>query len=392
MPQPEPEVPTPQPDPQVKAVPFSFRLDPQPEGTEDFELIVSQKDGEVLLDTLIAARTEHGLTVKSADTKFDVTTIYSDPATSKYSMRTYVQVNPDNWHIDERISRTVWGEKEQATIYYTNVPGSLDNLQFTGKQSAGAGYSYSGGNLRLNYDRLLPTDLAYLLLPESGKYIFTEVTSPETHVDFSNANTAVKRKYNKPAGVSKFVSILYGYTEAGDYSKTMILTLANSSPDLDYDLQYPTTVIKEFQLNLSYTDAEGYRHSYFNSGPTVPTEMPFIPKSDFTVTKSEANDFQITFGEDKPTTYTMLWESGDLNANWRIFSSPEETSFKPKEFLENLSTVSLEGKSVSGFTIKSLFSYKAEGYTHQSMNDYNNNPEAYLRKELRESREIRKGF
>lgn len=151
-------------------------------------------------------------------------------------------------------------------------------------------------------------------------------------------------------------------------------------------------MIKEFELSLFYKDAEGYRHTYYHSGASVPTEMPFIPKSDFTVTKAELNDFQIKFAEDKPTTYTMLWESGDLHASWRIFSSPEETAFKPKDFLENLGTVSLEGKSVSGFTIKNLSSYKAEGYNHQSMNDYNNNPEAYLRKDLREYREIRKDF
>lgn len=300
-----------------------------------------------------------------------------------------MQVNSDNWHIDERMSRKVWDETEQATIIYANTPHDWDT-QFAGKQNNGGHFSWRNGNLIVEYSRLLPTDLTYLLVPSLGKYIFAEVNSPETHVDFSNAETAVKRKYNKPAGVTDFTSVLYGYTKAGDYSKTMMLTL--SGPGDDYDLQFPTTVIEEFQVMLLYTDAEGYRHSYTHSGPTVPAEMPFIPKSGFTVTKSEANDFQIQFGEDKPTTYTMLWQSSDLGASWHIYSSPEETAFKPKDFLENLGTISLKGKNVSEFAIKSLSSYKAANYSHQSMSDYNNNPEAYLRKDLREYREIKKNF
>ncbi|WP_162055955.1 hypothetical protein [Pontibacter pamirensis] len=385
--------PTPQLEPQIPSVSFNFRLDPQPEGTEEYELVVSQKDGEVLLDTVIAARTEHTLKVKSADTKFDVTTIYSNPADSKHAIRTYVQVNPDNWHIDERISRTVWSETVPATITYANIPYDGDT-RFAAKQNTGTTFSwpYSTGSLRVSYSRLLPTDLTYLLVPSLGKYIFAEVTSPETHVDFSNAITAEARKYTWPTGVTNRASVLLGYTKAGDYSKTMILYLQNRRPEDTYDVLFPTTVIEEFESILNYTDADGYRHNYVKSGTTVPTEMPFIPKSDFTVTKSEANDFQIQFAENKPTTYTMLWESGELNASWRIFASPEETGFKPEDFLENLSAVFLEGKNLGGFALKNLISQKAEGYSHQSINDYNNTPEAYLRKELREYRGITKTF
>lgn len=215
----------------MKAVSFNFRFDPSPEETEIIELIVSQKDGEVLLDTLIAARKEHALVVKSVDTKFDVTTVYSDPATSKYSMRTYVQVNPDNWHINERIKLIELGETEPATLYYDNIPYWWD-MQFATKQNwdYSARDSEQGAGLIVEYDRLLPTDLVYLLLPYIGEYIFTEVTSPKTHVNFLGASKAVKRKYNRPAGVTEFGSFLNGYTKAGDYSKPMKLYFSYNHP------------------------------------------------------------------------------------------------------------------------------------------------------------------
>ncbi|PRY10889.1 hypothetical protein CLV24_11216 [Pontibacter ummariensis] len=383
--------PTPSPKVEVKDITFNFRLDPMPAATEKFELIVSQKDGEVLLDTLLAPRTAHALSLKSADDKFNITTIYSDPATNKYALRTYIQVNPDNWHIDENISYSEWGETERATIHYTNAP-YWDGIQFTGKQGGTFGATYSGGSIILKYQRLLPTDLTYLLLPESGKYIFAEITSPETHVDFSHASTAVKRRYTKPAGATDFISILFGYTKAGDYRKTMTLTL--SGPGSDYDLQFPTTMIEEFETRLLYTDAEGYRHTYVHNGATVPTEMPFIAKSDFTVTKYEANDFQIKFGENKPNSYTMVWNSEDTNLDgkWNIYLSAAETAFKPKDFLEKLNAKSLKGKSLAGLSLNSLTSYQAKDYTHQSMQDYYNTPELYLKKALREYRTIQRYY
>lgn len=136
--------------------------------------------------------------VRSADTLLDITSVYLDPtiymgtSTDWYSIRTYVQVNPTDWHINERINPMPFDETEAATIYYRNVP-SVEHMRFTSKQSNNWGYTYAGSDLTLTYERQLPTDLAYLMLPASGMYIFTDVTSPETYVDFSQAMPTLKR-------------------------------------------------------------------------------------------------------------------------------------------------------------------------------------------------------
>jgi hypothetical protein len=387
------------PAPQVdaKAVSFNFRLDPLPEETKDFELIISQKDGQVLLDTMLQARTKHELKVNSEDTKFNVTTIYSNPATKKYSMRTYVQVNPDNWHIDDGIYIKTEEQPLNTTIYYNNAISSTHNpsdafVHFGAKQVQLFRFSFHGKNtdaVKIEYGRSFETDLAYLLLADQGKYIFAEVTSPEAHVDFSNAGTAIKRKYNRPAGVPPLTSVLFGYTKAGDYSNPITLYLTSRNPE-EYDLQFPQTMIEEFELMLSYMEFRGYIHQYWHVGSTVPKEMALLPKSDFTVTKSLLNDFQVEFSEDKPSTYDLLWWSrtANLNADWQVFLSPEETAFNMEGFIEKLSAASLKGKTLSDFRLYRVMSQTAKDYTHQSMHDYLNNPQAYLRKELRQYRRI----
>jgi hypothetical protein len=321
-------------------------------------LIVLQKDGKVLLDTLLATSKDHALKVRSDDAKFDFTTIYPDPAISRYYIDTYVQVSKDKWHLNKSSVPVSWGETELATIDYSNIPYDM-LFHFESIQISEWGSSWSNNNQTIQYNRLLPTDLVYMLLPKHRKYMFTEVTSTKTYVDFSKASTAGIRKYTKPAGVTNFSSLLFGYRKAGDRTSRMLLYLP-LLPSEEYDFQFPTTVIEEFDLSLSYTDAEGYHHKYSHTGKTIPAEMNFAAKSDFKVTKSEVNDFQITFGEDKPSSYSTFWEAdADLKAHWNIYFSPEETAFQPKTYLEGLKAEWLAGKDLSSITLHSVYSQKA---------------------------------
>ena len=403
VPQPEPEAPVPdepKQEPEAREVPFTFSFTPSrysydSEVATEFELIVSQKDGKVLLDTLVAAGKNHGLSVRSEEDKFDVTTVYLDPATLNYVMRTYIQVNPDNWRVNQSGLRAIQG-KEPARIHYTNIPtgASTDyslttQVKFSGKNPTGYATDWDyRGNLSVGYARSLPTDTAYLLLTDLGKYIFAEITPGEPRVDFSGAKTAVKHQFDIPAGVAQPYSFLVGHFKKGKYNQHM--TLYFGSGGEDYHLQYPTTVIEEFNLNVTYSDVAGNSHGYYHIGESIPTDLGFLSEADFTVTKPEFNDFQIQFVEDKPTSYYMSWNSEELKVDWRIYLSPEEATLKLKDYLQGLNVGYLEGLDLSGFSLRDVLTYKADGYTHQSLHDYLNDPDAMQRYELKQYRTIYK--
>lgn len=382
--------PAPISKPEVKTLEFDFSYAPFSADTKEVEMLVSQKDGKVLLDTLISARTKHTLTVKSEDTKFNVTTSLFNPLNNSYVIKTYVQVNPDNWHITDNIYNSEPVETEPSTIYYYNVTPENGYL-FGTTQSDTSGSTWYSNNITLEYKRRSNTDLAYLVLVEDGRYIFTEVTASNVFVDFLEASTTEKLNFKKPSGVERFSSTLYGYSKAGDYSQPILLYKSNIF-SVSHDLQYPTTVIKDFDLTIFYRDAEGAFHSYNHVGANIPAEMDFKPKADFAVTKSEFNDFQIEFAENKPSTYFMTWLSGSaaLKIDWKIHLSPEETTFKPKEFIENLNLKFLEGEDFPVLSLYSVTSRTAKDYTHQSMHDYLNNPEAFRNKEQKQYRQIMK--
>ncbi|WP_162054263.1 hypothetical protein [Pontibacter pamirensis] len=381
---------TPLPEPQIPEVKFNFRYDNAAEVAVEVELIVSQKDGQVLLDTLLATRAPHELQVKSKDEKLDITTICKQPGAEWTAIKTYIQVKPENWHIMEQPATEEQFTVEPAKIIYRNVPSSnFMDMKFqtmnTLHENSG---TYYEGILGYYYQRILPEDHAYLFLADLNKYIFAKVDSSETFVDFSNAKTIAKHMFNKPSGVPSFSSVLRGYPTAGNYERGLILFTGAGGND--YDLLYPPSGMAELETEVSYSDPAGSLYTYHHVGVIPPVDFGLLSKPDFTVNKRETNDFQITFGAEKPSTYYMNWITPDTG--WDIYISPEEASFKPKDFLENLKADKLEGKNLSQIILLTVRTRTAKNYTHQALMDYDNNPEAVRRKELRQYRQIEKVY
>ncbi|SFH08215.1 hypothetical protein [Pontibacter chinhatensis] len=376
----------------AKTFNFSFRYDTSLEEAKDYELILSDKGGKVLLDTLLAFNVNHNLSLKSEDTKYNLTTLLIDPIDNSYWIQTYLQVNPDKWRVAYLPSSETPVVKEKADITYTNFPSARD-FYFQSRSLNSYRGSITGNTLTINeFTRLVPTDLAYLLVPSHGKYLFTEITSNQTTADFSKAGNTEKRKFNKPANISSFATFLTGYTKAGDRTSSINLYWSPFIPSEEYDLQFPLTVIEEFYLNVSYKDAGGYSHSYSYIGREVPTELDLSPVSNFTITKSGFEDFGVTFTNDKPTIFNSLWgtEDASIEARWGIFSSPDEANYKPKAFLEGLKSKKLAGKDLSVFKLLTGTSRKVNNYSYSEYYDLWANSKLFKENETRQEKSIYK--
>ncbi len=385
---PEPQEPEP-----VEEFNFTFRNDTYPKEVETYELILSQKDGKVILDTLVAANSNHSFKVMTNDTKFNVSTIAHDPVTDKYRIKTYVQVNPDKWHITEISPLADKKLTSRSTITFDNI--TYDGLFFfQTTQINNMNYGWSNSKVTFTYDRVLPTDIGYFLNPNEEKYMFVDINSAETTADFTNASNALRHTFNVPAGITKFSTSLYGYPAAGAYDQSITLFLSYLLPNRPYDFYYPNSVIEEFTLKNSYTDAGGAHHSYSNNGTTIPLDFEFAPKADFTVTNKTLDGFQVTFEDDKPSTYTSGWSSTDtdLDASWHVSISPDETNFKYSDYLHKINSKLLAGKNLSAFQLKLINSQKVKDYTHQDVLDYKADPNLYFNSKLKQSRFIQKSY
>jgi hypothetical protein len=372
---------------------FNFAYDTSPK-VLDFELIISQKDGKVLLDTLIASHASHNLHVKSTDTKFDVTTILYDQKNNYYYVKTYGQVDPNNWHINKAGSPSPAIAREKTSIAYKNLPINNLNVLFMAREFGSGQLSLSNNTISVNYNRIKPTDMAFLLLPERGKYFFNEITAAENVIDYSEAKDVVKHKYNKPAGITGFRSYLYGYNSDGESSFLYYLFgFGGVVATAEYDLQSPSSGFTGYNLDLQYYDAEKHWHTYKFLNTSIPSEVAFEAASDFTVTKSGFDDFQISFATEKPSTYSTGWNPTDENykIRWDFFNSPEETSFKPKAYIENLKSKILPDKPVS-LKLVSVTSYKAKDRSHQAYLNHMSVPAEHTNNPMKHYRTIVKYF
>ncbi|SFH08195.1 hypothetical protein [Pontibacter chinhatensis] len=386
-------VPTPEP---VKTFDFSFRYDTYLKA-KDYELILSDKDGKVLLDTLLAVNSNHSLSVKSEDTKHDLTTILLDSTNNICVMETFLQVNPDKWHLNFSPTTSSTSFKhEKAEIIYTSVPYDR-NFHFRTKYRFGSGYtaSWPGNNFVIkDFDRAVPTDLAYILLPSHGLYLFTELTSSQTTADFSEAGKTEKRKYKKPSNVTDYKTNLVGFTKAGDPDSRLDLYWSNFYPSEEYDLQFPPTGIEEFDLGVSYEDADGYFHNYHYSGKQIPTEIDFSTTSDFTVSKSEFDDFMISFTTDKPDIYNSHWVAIDPShtVNWIVYGSSDVTSYRLKTFLEGLKSKKFAGLDLPQLELLTVSTLKFKNHTYQEYLNIKANASLSSYNKVEQSRLIMKTF
>lgn len=378
------------PQPVAETSEFNFRYDTYPK-VENFELILTQNDGSVLLDTLLASHKNHSISVKSADTKFNVTTLLFDQASGWYDVKTYTQINPSNWHINSS-GTTTTSQREETKITYTNLPSDDSNMNFSSLNSGSWGFMGFGNTFTVDFNRLLPSDKTYLILPNYGKYILTDITTTQKTIDFSEARNTIKTQYNKPAGITNFRASLYGYASGGLSNHRLRLFGGRARPTSEYDLQYPPTSFDLFDLNLYYLDSDKNLHFYIYKGiSTVPTEIEFLGEADFDVTSSEFNDFQITFDTNKPTIYSTLWTSTDttkLKANWKVYASPEDNKFKPRTFLEKLYSKSLADKPLPAFKLVFTASQKAKDRDYQEFLDHLLNPTVRKNDPIKHFREI----
>jgi hypothetical protein len=382
------------PQPLAETSEFNFRYDTYPK-VENFELILTQNDGRVLLDTLLSSHTNHSIKVKSADTKFNITTLFFNQGTGWYDIKTYTQVNPNNWYINN--SRTTTNEqREETKITYTNVPSYDSNFNFSSLNLSSWGSFWSGNLGIVNFEKLLPSDKAYIIFPSYGKYILTDIATAPYTADFSEAKNTVKTQYNKPAGITYFRASLYGYPSGGLPNQRLRLFGGRALPTSEYDLQYPPTGFDLYDCNLYYLDSEKNLHFYIYKGiSAVPTDPEFLEKADFVANRVEFEDFQIAFNANKPSVYSTLWFSADttkLKANWEVYAAPENNSFKPKAFFEKLNTKTFSDKSLPAFKLTTVVSKKAKGHDYQTYLDHMLNETIRKNDPIKHYREITKYF
>ncbi|PVY40694.1 hypothetical protein [Pontibacter virosus] len=397
--------PKPETSPELATFEFTLSFKPAYINTAEFELIVAQENGSVLLDTLLTASETHWIKLKTDDQTFDVTTITSNESIQGpdyHLIRTYTGVNPDKWMLNENLNYSVNTYNEETTlnskVRYTNLPYNYGGFSFhsTLLGSYTAGTSSQSRDIQIgSYTRIFPNNYTYLLLPDLGKYIYSAANDFDVTVDYSTAGTLEMHDFVKPNGLLLHYANLNGYHNTGNYVNPLQVynsvkakTSHNLINPIKHDLMVPPALFESFELSLTFRNSVNNELNYYKLTEEIPTDLSFLKEPDFTVGTTNPEILQITTGQDKPTNYTLNWFTTDrnkLNAAWLVTLPDESKSFNVKAYQQSLQkSILLKDKDLSVLRLNSVQWSKATSYTYQSFLDYLFDPEGMKKKGLKE--------
>ncbi|RAU83728.1 hypothetical protein [Pontibacter arcticus] len=374
--------------------------------TAEFEVLISQQDGKVLLDTLLNAAYDHPLKITSKDAKLNITTItkYTDIDPAYYGISTFMQVDPDTWEITESYDNfygaASYTHTAQARSKITyNIPTLNKNFNyydhyFSATNYPGSGGTYSSDNYDITYQRMLPSSLTYLLLPQRGKYFFKEVTTDNVRVEESEAKDVTKHNFILPEKFTVNSVYLDGYQKAGIYQDPLKIyhtVMVNifyppaEKPSLPH-LMYPEKIFEEYELLTTLGDADKNAYSYYSVVKNIPADLSFISKPNYNIVSKAFNNFKIEFSKEKPTYYALhlLTDAKVLHSNWLVQLPAEMTSFNADNFIKSLNPKLLRDKNLNSFNIKTVIIADATGYGYQDFFGYVFDSEELQKKKIRQ--------
>jgi hypothetical protein len=339
------------------------------QGQDQWELIINEPSGKLLLDTVAPANTTIKAHLQTTSRLVNVSTVIYDASYNFYTALTYRNVNPRSWTglpfpgntlvpVDTLTSTT-------ATAYYTHPPylsnpnGGYNYIWMSDYIASGgvntvdyepAYPAYQpGGLLTLNYQRHLNNPV-YLLFPQLGLYNFHQppVSGNDT-VDLSHIDTAVMINYSLPSSFSPQSAWLMGYADTADPTKSMTLYNNFFDGSLPVDVEFPSRGIPACQLIFSAGNAATNEYLTYDGYVSHPaSSINWLTAADYTLRSNAQDSFAVSFGSQTPSIYTMNWIAGPVY--YEIYSAPDGATLHPFTWFSHLGSKLLQNQPLTSLT------------------------------------------
>ena len=357
---------------------------------DQWELIISEAAGKVLLDTVAPVNTALRANLHLNVYEVNVTSVFYNAALNRYNVTTYRNVNPQAWTAlpspylnipqEDTLSPTV------ATTYYTHPP-YLSNFESSDFNDilvsdntisvglpAASNYqpsdpAYQPGGLLTAYSFHYGNNSTYLLFPQLGLYNFhTPPATGNDTVDLTHMDTAVMINYSLPPTFNMLSTNLFGYTDTTNLSRSMLLFENDYGSYFQYpaDLEYPPSGVQAY-----FSEIQGVNNNtdeyigYFTYGTKVPSSINWPTTANYTVHANLQDSFAVSFNGVSPAYYTMNWQSA--NIYFEIYSAADGATLHPYTWFTHLASKLLQGQSIPSLTPSFFYFVQSVGLP----SDYN---------------------
>lgn len=332
---------------------YGLSIDP----LKQYELIVSEGGGKVLLDTVTPYNSPIIAWLKTNQTLLDITTVRKWATTNNYLIHSYKAIDLTAWvNIPENDSVQLLSGGTAApppvtgimTYMHVNVPyGSYYNVLAGGR----ADTRQTNNSIIYGVYNASPGDYAYLIFPTLGLYNIHRITGASDTVDLSKPDTAVRVKFNKPAVYTTSGFSIAGYPDPGDLSHTVNLTYYTGAgtplPDAT-DLLYPGKKgFKKYFFSFYVSDGVNNNNADVNLpyADTIPADLPIPDPGWYTVSLTKDTTVSTDFKSHKPTYYDITSNVGDIR--FTLTAPGDSTLLHPVKFFLALKSKLLGNQDIS---------------------------------------------
>jgi hypothetical protein len=372
-------------------VPVSFLYHPHIPGIQSFELIVSNLDGSLILDTMELTDLHVRFSLRSRGQRVNVTVIHYDDASFQYTANSFLGVDPSKWNtVTDQVSyySPVYAPPyTSATIHYLNAPTG-DPYFINSSYPSGPVINPGSGTIDVSYARHSGV-YNYLLIPSLGLYNFYMPKTDADTVDLSGMDTAVSMNFTKPSGYKLIFSNLNGYMDTSNFLNYLWL-YCNPLIYSGYDLEYPQKMVQKYEFYGQWLSTNKDQNEYYSFSNSIPASIPFVDDSYFQLGSVDPDSFSVQFPGGNPSYYRTQWTSS--NVTWNLYASPGTTLLHPMSFLTGLRSRLLHSADLSGLGHPAFSFELAQGLDYDGYLNYIFMPDQLNRKLLQSSERFSRFF
>jgi hypothetical protein len=334
-------------------------------GTQ-YELIVSEPGGTVLLDTLTVAGEAVIAALKTNDTLVDVTAVVPGSG-ANYAITCIKSVNASRMTVlSFTYNYTIAsGLKTPATtpasIYYENIPSNILSsgeflfTNFPWNDFNDAETNPAANSIFIKYGDYVG-NYAYFLLPSAGLYnLHMQVNAADT-VDCTHMDSAILLTFNRPQQftLNSLYSTFIGIPDTTDLTKIISFTDISGAPPSrpGVDFEYPKIPVQKYELNTFGTNAGNDEILYYCYADSIPLTIPIFQESDFSISSTQNNNFSVSFPGAQPTYYATSWH--DSSISMMIYAPADSGTQHPLTLLANQNPRLLKGANFNPLTLSNF--------------------------------------
>jgi hypothetical protein len=322
------------------------------------ELIITDKENGILLDTILDKYVQHTINYKSPEEKINLT--YIEKTTTIDFIVTYFDFSPMDWAISSVKTKFNYPcgdppqeeESEASTLRLINGPVAAYNLEVTSGGYSSVGWS---DDLTVDYQRRISGEYFYYAA-DNKQFFLGKLTSSDTTISLDQTQdlTELNYHFNVDYPLKIFFGSITAFPEVENRYKSLIVYANYDNLFEDDEIYYPqSTIIKNYYTTITSIDENRNEHLFFLSADHVPDQLDMIDKSDIIVTNTSLSEFSLDFSNLHPSYYSTVFKNDSVNVIQ--FLPPEINTYSPDSLISAIKNSSfLLGENLDNLTLSQL--------------------------------------